>query len=66
MELIGFLFLCLPEADGQGGRKAIIYFLVLPKAISILRVSSLHPHLRPTVGLTDSSPHPSTVPRGPS
>lgn len=65
MELTAFLFLSPSEADGEGGRKAIIYFLVLPKAISILRVSSLHPHLERAVRVTDSSPHPSTVPRGP-
>lgn len=64
--LTGFLFLSLPEADGKGGRKGIIYFLVLPKAISILRVSSLHPHPKPNISLTDSGPHLSPAPRGPS
>lgn len=62
----GFLFLSLPEADGKGGRKGIIYFLVLPKAISILRVSSLHPHPKPNISLTDRSPHLSPAPRGPN
>ena len=42
-------FSSLPEADGKGGRKGIIYFLVLPNAISILRVSSLHPIQSPTL-----------------
>lgn len=62
--LTGFLFLPSPEADGKGGRKGIAYFLILPKAISILRVSSLHPHPRPNINLTDSGPHLSIVPRG--
>ena len=57
-------FSSLPEADGKGGRKGIIYFLVLPKAISILRVSSLHPHPKPNISLTDNSLHFSPAPRG--
>lgn len=53
-----------PEADGKDGRKGIIYFLVLPKALSILRVSSLHPDPKPNISLTDNSLHLSPAPRG--
>lgn len=55
-----------PEADGKDGRKGIIYFLVLPKALSILRVSSLHPDPKPNISLTDNSLHLSAAPRGSS
>lgn len=51
-------FPLLSEADGKGGRKEFIYFLLLPKAISFLRVSSLHPHTKPNISLTDSGPTP--------
>jgi hypothetical protein len=57
-------FLPFARVDGKGGRKEIIYFLVLPKAISILRVSSLHPHPKLNTSLTDSGPHPNTAPWG--
>lgn len=57
-------FSSLPEADGKGGRKGIIYFLALPKAISLLRVSFLHPHPKPNISLTDNSLHLRPVPRG--